>query len=434
MQRVVILGAAGRDFHNFNVVFREDPGVEVVAFTATQIPDIAGRRYPPELAGERYPDGIPIVPEDELESLIDQGVDRVVFSYSDVSHEYVMHLAARSVAAGASFEMLGDAALLESVRPVIAVTAPRTGAGKSQTSRKLRRILADSGMKVAAVRHPMPYGDLVAQRLQRFGSYADLDAADVTIEEREEYEPYIRDGAVIFAGVDYEAILRAAEAEADVIVWDGGNNDLPFYRPTVHICVLDPHRAGHEVTYWPGEVNFRRADVLVINKMGTAPPDGIETVRRNIELHNPDALVIEADSTVTVEDPASVTGRRVLVIEDGPTLTHGEMAYGAGTVAARDLGAAELIDPRPFAVGSIAEVYKKYTHIGPVLPAMGYGDAQQAELKETIEASGADTVVIGTPIDLGTLLELEIPSTRVFYDLEERPGPDLGDVAKLIES
>ncbi|NNC76087.1 MAG: GTPase, partial [Acidimicrobiia bacterium] len=399
MQRLVILGAAGRDFHNFNVVFREDPGVEVVAFTATQIPDIAGRRYPPELAGERYPDGIPIVPEDELESLIDQGVDRVVFSYSDVSHEYVMHLAARSVAAGASFEMLGDAALLESVRPVIAVTAPRTGAGKSQTSRKLRRILADSGMKVAAVRHPMPYGDLVAQRLQRFGSYADLDAADVTIEEREEYEPYIRDGAVIFAGVDYEAILRAAEAEADVIVWDGGNNDLPFYRPTVHICVLDPHRAGHEVTYWPGEVNFRRADVLVINKMGTAPPDGIETVRRNIELHNPDALVIEADSTVTVEDPASVTGRRVLVIEDGLTLTHGEMAYGAGTVAARDLGAAELIDPRPFAVGSIAEVYKKYTHIGPVLPAMGYGDAQQAELKETIEASGADTVVIGTPID-----------------------------------
>jgi predicted GTPase len=430
--RVLILGAAGRDFHDFNVVYRDDPSTTVVGFTATQIPNIDGRRYPPELAGPRYPDGIPIFPEDDLEDLIGSlDVTEVVFAYSDVSHEHVMHLAARAVAAGASYRLLGDVAMLRSSKPVVAVTAVRTGAGKSQTSRKVRRILAEGGKKVAAVRHPMPYGDLVAQRLQRFATYEDLVAADVTIEEREEYEPYIREGAVIYAGVDYEAILRAAEEEADVVLWDGGNNDLPFYRPDLHICVADPHRAGHGLAYWPGEANLRRADVIILNKVDTAPPEGIETVLAAIASANPDATVIQAASPIRVDDPGLLAGKRVLVVEDGPTLTHGGMTYGAGTVAARQHGAHDLIDPRPHAVGSIVGVYEQYPHMGALLPAMGYGETQRAELSETILAAAPEVVVIGTPIDLAGLLSLDIPSTRVHYDLEELDGgPTLQDVLK----
>ena len=428
--RVLILGAAGRDFHDFNVLYRQNSDVEVVGFTATQIPDIAGRQYPAVLAGERYPDGIPIFDESELEALIDRfDVDDVVFAYSDVGHEYVMHLAARSVAAGAGFRLNGAAMMLESIKPVVSITATRTGTGKSQTSRKVRAVLAAAGKRVAAIRHPMPYGDLEAQRVQRFANQDDLAAADVTIEEREEYEPYLEQGAVIFAGVDYEAILRAAEAEADVIVWDGGNNDVPFIRPDIDICVVDPFRAGHELRYWPGEANVRRAGVIVINKVDTAPEAGLDEVRRNIAAIAPHAVVIEAASPPIADDPSVISGRRVLVVDDGPTITHGEMAFGAGAVAARQSGAIELIDARPFAVGSIAKTYEKFTHIGSVLPAMGYSDEQRADLEATIKAAKPEAVVIGTPIDLASIIDLgDIPRTRVRYELEEMSGPTLEEV------
>ena len=430
-RRVVILGAAGRDFHNFNVLYRDDPSVEVVAFTATQIPDIDDRKYPAGLAGEHYPDGIPIVPEEQLEQVIaEQDVDTVVFAYSDVSHAHVMHLAARAAAVGADYLLPNRGTMLTSAKPVVSVTAVRTGAGKSQTSRKIRGLVAAAGKKAAAIRHPMPYGNLMLQRLQRFETFADLDAANVTIEEREEYEPYLRENAIVFAGADYAAILQAAELEADVILWDGGNNDLPFIRPDIDICVVDPHRAGHETAYWPGEANFRRAGVIVVNKVDSARPEDLEAIRESIAAANPGAKVIEAESTVRVEDPSLIEGKRVLVIEDGPTTTHGEMGFGAGLVAAQRHGAAEIIDPRPHAVGSIAAVFEKYTHLENVLPAMGYGDKQRAELRDTINAActEAETVVIGTPIDLAGVLDLQVPATRVFYDLDEIRGPTLQEV------
>jgi predicted GTPase len=425
--RVLILGAAGRDFHNFNTMYRDNSDYVVVGFTATQIPDIVDRRYPPELAGGLYPDGIPIFPEDELESLIDRlAVDYVLFSYSDVTHEHVMHLASRAVAAGAAFGVPGAAALVRSTKPVVSITATRTGTGKSQTSRQIRSILAAAGVRVAAIRHPMPYGDLNAQRVQRLASFDDLDAADVTIEEREEYEPYIRQGAVIYAGVDYEEILRRAEEEADVIVWDGGNNDQSFYHADLGFCVVDPFRAGHELRYWPGEANVRQADVVIINKIDTAPEAGLAEVRRNIAELAPDAVVVEAASPIKVDRPELIEGKRVLVLDDGPTITHGEMPFGAGVVAARQHGAAQLIDPRPYAVGSLVDVYEKFPHIGTVLPAMGYSDRQRKELEETIAAIAPDAVVIGTPMDLAGVIELgDIPSTRVYYELEVRIGPSI---------
>ncbi|HSM01365.1 MAG TPA: GTPase [Acidimicrobiia bacterium] len=435
--RVVILGAAGRDFHNFNVLYRDDPAYDVVAFTATQIPDIAGRKYPPELAGSHYPGGIPILPEDDLETLItDNDIDLVVFSYSDVSHEHVMHLAARAVASGAAYHLPGGETMLESSKPVISVTAARTGSGKSQTSRKIRGIVAASGKAAAAIRHPMPYGNLVKQRLQRFESFEDLDAAEVTIEEREEYEPYIRDGAVIFAGADYAAILEAAEAEAEIILWDGGNNDTPFIAPDIDICVVDPHRAGHELAYWPGEANFRRANVIVVNKVDSAKPEDLEKIRANIDEANPNATVIEAESQVRLEEGASIEGKKVLVVEDGPTTTHGDMGFGAGLIAAKRHGASEILDPRPYAVGSIARMFETYTHLADVLPAMGYGEKQRAELRETIHAAAedADVIVIGTPIDLARVLDLEVPSVRVFYDLVEVKGPTLEEILKPVVS
>jgi len=428
--RVLILGAAGRDFHNFNTLYRDNPDFRVVGFTATQIPNIADRRYPPDLAGALYPNGIPIFAEEQLEQLIGElDVDHVLFSYSDVTHEHVMHLAARAVAAGASFGVAGDAALIRSNKPVVAITATRTGTGKSQTSRQVRQVLVDAGVRVAAIRHPMPYGDLSAQRVQRLGSFADLDAAKVTIEEREEYEPYIRQGAVIFAGVDYGEILAAAEKEADVIIWDGGNNDLPFYHVDLAFCVVDPFRAGHELRYWPGEANLRRADVVIINKVDSAPADGLVEVRRNVAALAPNAAVIEAASPIAVDDPSVITGKRVLVLDDGPTITHGEMPFGAGVVAARQHGATELIDPRPYAVGSLATVYEKYPHIGTVLPAMGYSDVQRKELQETIAAAAPEGIVVGTPIDLAAVIDLgDIPSTRIYYELEIRNGPSLEEL------
>ena len=427
--RVLILGAAGRDFHNFNVLYRDDPDVDVVGFTATQIPNIDGRRYPPELAGSRYPEGIAIHPEDDLEKLVaDLQVDLVVFAYSDVSHEHVMHLAARAVASGADYLLAGGATMLPSSKPVIAVTATRTGAGKSPASRKIHRLLTDAGQRVVAVRHPMPYGDLVKQRVQRFATFDDLTEADVTIEEREEYERYVATGTIIYAGVDYGAILESAEAEADVILWDGGNNDLPFYRPDIHICVADAHRAGHGLSYWPGEANLRRADVVLINKVDTATTAQLADVEAAVAAANPAATVIRAAGPIRVDDPDLVTGKRVLVLDDGPTITHGGMPYGAGWIAARDLGAAEIIDSRPFAVGTIETVYAKFPHIGDVLPAMGYGADQQEELRATIERAAPDTVVVGTPIDLAALLELTIPHTRVHYTVEEQGTPTLSDV------
>jgi predicted GTPase len=430
-KRILILGAAGRDFHNFNVVYRSDPDTEVVAFTATQIPNIDDRKYPATLAGPLYPEGIPIVPEIELERLIQTyAVDAAVFAYSDVPHEHVMHLAARTVAAGASFELLGAETMLASRLPVVAVTAVRTGSGKSPLSRAVWHALSDEGKRVAAIRHPMPYGDLAAQAVQRFATYQDFLDADCTIEEREEYEPYIEQGGVIFAGVDYEAILTAAEAEADVILWDGGNNDLPFYRPDLHICVVDPHRPGHELRYWPGEANLRRADVVVVNKVGTAKPDDIEVVVANVRYANPGATLVKTTSPITVADPDLITGKRVLVIEDGPTLTHGSMAYGAGVIAARAGGAAELIDPRPFAVGSVAATFEKFPHMGPLLPAMGYGQAQRDELAETIKRSHADAVIVATPVNLLPLLELEMPGTRVTYGIEVVEGPSIKELVR----
>lgn len=427
--RVLILGAAGRDFHNFNVLYRDDPDFEVVGFTATQIPNIDGRRYPPELAGALYPDGIDIYPESELERLVgDYDVDLVVFSYSDITHEHVMHLGARAVAAGAAYALPGAETMLASSKPVIAVTATRTGAGKSPTSRKIHHLLTDAGKQVVAVRHPMPYGDLVAQRVQRFSTFEDLSAAGVTIEEREEYERYVASGTVIYAGVDYGAILHAAETEAEIILWDGGNNDLPFFRPDLHICVADAHRAGHGLSYWPGEANLRRADIVLINKVDTATREQLADVEAAVAAANPAAQVIRAAGPIRVDDPGLVTGKRVLVLDDGPTITHGGMPHGAGVIAARNLGAAEIIDPRPYAVGTIQAVYEAYPHIGDVLPAMGYGEEQQQELRATIDRAEPDTVVVGTPIDLASLLELDLPHTRVHYTVEEQGSPTLAEV------
>jgi predicted GTPase len=422
-RRVLIMGAAGRDFHNFNVVYRHDGQAEVVAFTATQIPFIENRRYPPELAGPSYPDGIPIFLEDELPKLIhDLHVDDVVFAYSDVSHEYVMHVASRALAAGASFLLLGpNATMLEANVPVAAVCAVRTGAGKSQTTRKVVRTLKDHGKKAVVVRHPMPYGNLVAQRVQRFESFDDLDRANVTIEEREEYEPHLRNDTVVYAGVDYGDILEQAQKECDVLVWDGGNNDYPFYRPTVHLVVADPLRAGHERSYHPGEMNFRMADAIVVNKVDSASPEQLAEVARSAGMLNPRAMVIRANSPVRIEGDTEVAGKRVLVIEDGPTLTHGEMQYGAGVVAARREGAAEIVDPRRWATGSMKDVYAKYA-VGPVLPAMGYSDQQLHEFEAMINQTPVDVVVIATPVDLRRLVNIEKPAVRVFYDLEEVAG------------
>lgn len=429
-KRVLIMGAAGRDFHDFNVVFRSDESVQVVGFTATQIPDIEGRAYPPQLAGDLYPDGIAIHSEDDLERLIrEEDVDEVVFSYSDVSHEYVMHRASRVLAAGADFRFIGtDRMLVDSEKPIVAVNAVRTGVGKSQTTRRVAEVLQAMGRNVVVVRHPMPYGDLAEQAVQRFAEYGDLDRHKCTIEEREEYEPHIDRGIVVYAGVDYEAILREAEKEADVILWDGGNNDMPFYRPDVHIVLVDPHRAGHEMKYHPGEANLRRADVALINKVDTADPAGVERVRANIREINPDAEVVEAASPLFVQDPNQIRGKRVLVVEDGPTLTHGEMSFGAGVVVARKYGAAELIDPRPFVVGTIAETFQQYPGIGTLVPAMGYSDQQVSDLETTINRSGADLVITATPIDLTRLIDIEPPSLRVRYELQEIGTPTLDDV------
>lgn len=430
--RTLIMGAAGRDFHNFNTVFRGHEAYEVVAFTATQIPNIEGRRYPAELAGPLYPTGIPIYPESELETLIRTlNVDQVIFAYSDVSHQYVMTKAATVIAAGADFRLMGPReTLLTSSKPVVAVCAVRTGSGKSQTTRYVANVLQKMGKKVVAVRHPMPYGDLVKQRVQRFATYADLDAHDCTIEEREEYEPHIDRGVVVYAGVDYEAILRQAEQEADVVLWDGGNNDLPFYKPDLHIVVADPHRAGHELTYWPGSANLRMADVVVINKVDTADLGPISAVRDSIAAVNPDALVIEAASPIFVPNPAEIRGKRVLVIEDGPTLTHGGMKYGAGIVAARRFGAAEIIDPRPYTVGTITETFEKYPDIGTLLPAMGYGAEQVADLEETIRRVPCDLVISATPIDLTRVATIYHPVQRVSYELQVIGQPTLEDVLK----
>ncbi len=429
-QRILIMGAAGRDFHNFNVYFRNNSRYEVVAFTATQIPNIEGRIYPAQLAGDTYPNGIPIHPESELVHLVrNLKVDQVIFAYSDVSHEYVMHKASQVLAAGADFRLMGaNATMLKSSKPVVAVCAVRTGSGKSQTTRRVCDLLRDMGKKVVAIRHPMPYGDLVAQACQRFATYQDLDRHDCTIEEREEYEPHIDRGVVVYAGVDYEQILREAEKEADVIVWDGGNNDPPFYRPDLYIVVVDPHRAGHELRYHPGETNLRAADVVVINKIDTADLSGIATVRENVIAVNPQAIVVEAASPIFVSEPEAIRGKAVLVVEDGPTLTHGEMAYGAGVVAARRFGAAEIVDPRPWAVGSIVETYKKYPTTGQVLPAMGYGKEQVTELEQTVNNTPCDLVIIATPIDLRRVVQINKPSQRVRYELQEIGQPTLADV------
>lgn len=429
-RRVLILGAAGRDFHNFNVLYRDDPGVEVVAFTATQIPNIEGRRYPAELAGRLYPGGIPILPEERLEDLVrEHAVDEVLFAYSDVSHEHVMHLASRVVSSGADFALAGARrTMIPSSVPVVSVCAVRTGAGKSQTTRRVAEVLRGAGLRVVVVRHPMPYGDLVRQRVQRFAVREDLDAHRCTIEEREEYEPHLERQTVVYAGVDYGAILAEAEREADAIVWDGGNNDLPFYRPELEIVVVDPHRPGHEVRYHPGEANLRRADVVVVNKVSTATAEGLAQVRQSIAALAPTATVIEADSPITVSEPGSIRGRRVLVVEDGPTLTHGEMSYGAGYLAAREYGAAEIVDPRPYAAGSIAETFERYPRTGPVLPAMGYGEEQMRDLEATVRNTPCDLVLLGTPVDLRRLIAFDRPAVRVTYELVERGRPDLADV------
>jgi predicted GTPase len=426
------MGAAGRDFHNFNTVFRDNAAYEVVAFTATQIPNIEGRVYPAELAGKLYPQGLSIYPESELTRLIhDLKVDEVVFSYSDVPHIYVMNQASKVLAAGANFKLLGPSATqVKSTKPVVSIGAVRTGSGKSQTTRRVADILRGLGYKVAAVRHPMPYGNLIAQTAQRFADYDDLDEYQCTIEEREEYEPHLDRGVVVFAGVDYEKILRMAEQEVDIVLWDGGNNDLSFYKSDFHIVVADPHRPGHESTYHPGEANVRMADVIVINKVDTANGDSVIAVRNALRELNPNAVVVEAASPLAVDDPAAIKGRKVLVIEDGPTLTHGEMAYGAAWVAARRFGAAEIIDPRPYAVGSISATYKKYPTTGNVLPAMGYGDAQIRELEQTINNTPADLVLIGTPIDLRRVLKLSKPAQRVRYELQEIGQPTLADLLK----
>ncbi len=431
-QRVIIAGAAGRDFHDFNTYFKNNTDIRVVAFTATQIPNIEGRRYPPELSGELYPEGIPIHAESELETLIaTHQVDDVVFSYSDVSHEYVMHLASRVLAAGAGFRFLNpQQTMIKSSKPLVSVCAVRTGCGKSQTSRRILEILQQElGFKrVVAIRHPMPYGNLAAQAVQRFASYADMDRHECTIEEREEYEPYVERGAVIYAGVDYEAILRQAEQEADVIIWDGGNNDVPFYKPDLHIVVTDPHRPGHELRYHPGETNLRMADVVVINKVDTADHEAVIAVQQNVCQVNPDAVIVKAASPIFVDDPLVIRGKTVLVVEDGPTLTHGEMAYGAGVVAAQSFDAAHIVDPRPFSVRSITETFEKYPSTGAVLPAMGYGRSQMADLEETINQAPVEMVIVATPIDLAKLIDIQLPTQRVRYELQEIGQPTLSGI------
>ncbi len=431
-KRVIIMGAAGRDFHNFNMYYRDNERYEVVAFTATQIPNIEGRVYPAALAGKLYPEGIPILPEDDLVDLIRKyDVDEVVFAYSDVSHEYVMHRASIALAAGADYRLMGlKTTQVASSKPVVSICAVRTGSGKSQTTRRVSDVLRGLGYKVAAVRHPMPYGNLAEQAVQRFASRADLDHYDVTIEEREEYEPHIDRGVVVYAGVDYEAILRQAEQEADIILWDGGNNDLPFYKSDLHIVVVDPHRPGHEVTYHPGEANLRMADAVVINKIDTADFANVMTVRSHVRSLAPQAVIIEGASPIMVEDPAAIRGKRVLVVEDGPTLTHGGMAYGAGVVAAQRFGAADIVDPRPYAVRSIRDTFEKYPETGAVLPAMGYGDAQRADLEETIRATPCDMVIVATPIDLARVINIDKPSQRVRYELQEIGRPTLEDVLR----
>ena len=428
--RVLIMGAAGRDFHNFNVFFRDNDRYEVVAFTATQIPNIEGRVYPDALAGRMYPHGIPIYPESELRRLIqDLNVDQVVFAYSDISHEHVMHKASEVLAAGADFRLMGlKATQIKSSKPVVSIGAVRTGSGKSQTTRRVTQVLMELGYKVAAIRHPMPYGNLVKQTAQRFADYDDLDEYDCTIEEREEYEPHIDRGVTVFAGVDYGRVLEMAEGEVDILVWDGGNNDLPFYKSDLHIVVVDPHRPGHERTYHPGEANLRAADVVVINKIDTADFKNVVAVRESVYALNPTAQVVEAASPIFVDDPAAIRGKRVLVIEDGPTLTHGEMAYGAGVIAARRFGAGEIIDPRPYAIGSILETYRKYPTTGSVLPAMGYGEQQTKELEETINRTPADMVIVATPIDLRRIVNIKLPSQRVRYELQEIGQPTLRDI------
>ena len=429
---IVIMGAAGRDFHNFNCVFRDDPSVRVVAFTATQIPDIAGRRYPADLAGPLYPDGIPIVAESSLEEVFrQQHVDEAVFSYSDVSHQYVMELASRVVALGGDFRLLGAApTMLKAKVPVVAVCAVRTGSGKSQTTRRVARILKDMGKKPVVVRHPMPYGNLSEQKVQRFATLEDMKLHKCTIEEMEEYEPHIDEGFVVYAGVDYEAILRRAEAESDVILWDGGNNDLPFYTPDVHITVVDPHRPGHELTYFPGRANLLMAHVVVINKIDTASPDGIQAVRASIRALNPNATVVDAASPIAVDRPADIKGKRVLVVEDGPTLTHGEMAYGSGMVAARTHGAAEIVDPRPYVTGKIKSTFEKYPRIGALLPAVGYGDEQVADLEATVRRVPCDLVIVATPVDLTRIIRIDKPMMRVRYSLKETGTPTLERILK----
>jgi predicted GTPase len=432
LKKVIIMGAAGRDFHNFNTYFRNNKAYRVVAFTATQIPDIEGRCYPAELAGKLYPKGIPIEAEEDLDRLIAaHKVDDVHLAYSDLPHQYVMNKASQVQAAGANFVLLGPAAtMIKSRKPVVSVCAVRTGSGKSQTSRRVAQILQEKGRKVAAIRHPMPYGDLVKQKVQRFATYADLDKHECTIEEREEYEPHIDKGIIVYAGVDYGAILRRAEKEADVILWDGGNNDFPFYQSDLEIVVADPHRAGHELAFYPGETNFRRAKVIVINKMDTAKPEGIATVLASAQKVNPKATIIRANSPTIVKDGERIRGKRVLVIEDGPTLTHGGMTYGAGIVAARKYGAAAIIDPRPYAVGSIKATFEKYNHLDVVLPAMGYGDKQTRELAKTIEAVDCDLVVSATPIDITRVIQVSKPILRVGYELQEIGTPTLKDVLK----
>lgn len=432
-KNVIIIGAAGRDFHNFNTCFRDNDNYNVVAFTAAQIPDIDGRKYPAALAGDLYSDGIPIYAEADLTQLIrEKSVDDCVFSYSDVTYHKVMSMSALVNAAGANFVLLGpNATMVESTKPLIAVGAVRTGCGKSQTSRKVIEHLMSKGLKVVAVRHPMPYGDLVKQKVQRFATVEDLAKHECTIEEMEEYEPHVVRGNVIYAGVDYEAILRAAENDpdgCDIVVWDGGNNDFPFYKPDLNMTVVDPHRAGHELSYYPGEVTLRLADVVIINKMDTAGPEGIQLVRDNIRKVNPQAVVIDAASPISVDDPSLIKGKRVLVVEDGPTLTHGQMTLGAGTVAALKFGAAECVDPRPYIVGKLSETFETYPGIGALLPAMGYGVQQIRDLEATINNTDCDSVVIGTPIDLSRVIKINKPSTRVNYDLQEIGYPDLANV------
>lgn len=431
-ERVIIMGAAGRDFHNFNVCFRDNPAYEVVAFTATQIPNIEGRVYPAALGGPLYPNGIPIFAESELPDLIRKHqANQVIFAYSDVSHEFVMDRASLVLAAGADYRLLGPhATMLKSSKPVVAICAVRTGSGKSQTTRAVAGILKAMGKRVVVVRHPMPYGDLTKQVVQRFATYEDLDQHDTTIEEREEYEPHITRGTVVYAGVDYEKILRQAEQEADIVLWDGGNNDFSFYQPDLLIVVADPHRPGHELTYYPGETNLRMADVVVINKVDTANVESVNKVRANTRMVNPRATIVEAASPIFVDDPGAIRGNRVLVVEDGPTLTHGGMAYGAGVVAAQKFGASEIIDPRPYAVGTIKDTFAKYPHTGTVLPAMGYGEGQMQELADTINASPVDLVLIATPIDLRRVIDIKHPTDRVRYELQEIGQPTLTDILK----